>query len=268
MSIKYYNWKQKGGLRTGPDQKDFYGHMASVAYGNTTAGRNDKLKKFKLDDNWTQDTDLSTPDVAILVNKKTKELVSSVTGSRFTDPKHKWRDIRSDIGIALGTDRWGNRTKEVSAIVKKAGEKYKDYDSTITGHSLGGKVAANISKQTGIPTVAYNMGSSPLGVISSRLMKLFGKDTKGSNVIHYTTYKGTTIDPVSISEAIAGTADKTIRVDKASGDIAHSLSHFADGAGKVNNPWIIHVRKIRQKNKGLSYKECLKLASASYKPLK
>ena len=101
MSIKYYNWKQKGGLRT-ENQKDFYGYLASVAYGNTTAGRNDKLKKFKLDEDWVQDTDLSTPDVAILVNKKTKELVSSVTGSRFTDPKHRWRDIRSvDITYSL-----------------------------------------------------------------------------------------------------------------------------------------------------------------------
>jgi hypothetical protein len=266
--VKYHNWRQTGGLRDGPDQQQFYGHMASVAYGNTTAGREEKLKKFKLDD-WVQDTDLSTPDVAILVNKKTKEIVSSVTGSRFTDPIHRFRDIRSDIGIALGTDRWGNRTKEVSAVVKKAGEKYKGYDSTLVGHSLGGKVASNISKQTGIPTIAFNIGSSPLSVVSDRLMKLFGRDHKDSKVIHYTTNKGSTIDPLSVSEAVAGTADKTVLVDKKTDKIAHSLGHFAEGAGKItryiDTPWIIHVRKVRQKNKDLTYKQALKLASASYK---
>ena len=261
--IQYYNWKgQTGGLREGPDQQSYYGHMASVAYGNTTAGREAKLKKFKLDD-WVQDTDLSTPDVAILVNKKTKEIVGSITGSRFKDPKHRFRDIRSDIGIALGTDRWGNRTKEVSAVVRKAGEKYKGYDRTLAAHSLGGKVASNISKQTGIPTVAFNLGSSQLSVISDRLMKLFGKDHKDSKVIHYTTNKGTTVDPLSVSEAVAGTSDKTIHVDKKTDKIAHSMSHF-HGAGKGVSPWIAHVKAYQQKN-NVSYKQAMKDSRASYK---
>ncbi len=45
--VKYHNWKgQTGGLREGPDQQQFYGHMASVAYGNTTAVISSRLMKL------------------------------------------------------------------------------------------------------------------------------------------------------------------------------------------------------------------------------
>ena len=60
---------------------------------------------------------------SIAVNKNTGELVSTATGSRFTSRKHAGRDIRSDVGIFLGTDRLGKRKKEVKAVVKKAGNK-------------------------------------------------------------------------------------------------------------------------------------------------
>jgi len=34
---------------------------------------------------------------------------------------------------------------------------------------------------------------------------------------------------------------------------------------KIMNPWLEHVKKVRAKNKGLSYKEALQKAKASYK---
>ena len=37
---------------------------------------------------------------------------------------------------------------------------------------------------------------------------------------------------------------------------------------KKENPWLIHVNKVKEKNKGKSYKEVLLLASKSYKPVK
>ena len=151
----YYNWTQKSGLRTkDQDQQSFYAKLSSVAYGNTTEGRAAKLKQYKLD-GWKQDVELSTPDIAVLYNPTTREMVSSITGSRFTDKKHAMRDVRSDLGIAAGVDRLGKRTKEVTSVVKKAQSKYQNYDHTLTGHSLGGRTAQNVSKATGIPAVAY-----------------------------------------------------------------------------------------------------------------
>ena len=70
----FYNWKQTGGLR-GKDQQQeqFYARMSKVAYGNTTEGRAIRLNKYGFQD-WIQDEELSTPDVAILYNPKTKSL--------------------------------------------------------------------------------------------------------------------------------------------------------------------------------------------------
>jgi predicted esterase YcpF (UPF0227 family) len=263
----YYNWKQTGGLR-GKDQQQeqFYAKMASVAYGNTTEGRAAKLKKYGFND-WIQDEELSTPDVAILYNPKTKEVVSSITGSRFLDKKHALRDIRSDVSIALGVSRLGSRTRQVKSVVKKAQKKYGEYDHTLSGHSLGGKTAQNISKSLGIPAVAYNIGSSPLGSVSDKLAKWFGADHKDSNVIHYTTnsLKNKVIDPLSVSAAVLGDANETINVKKKTGSIAHSLDHFGAGKKKPQSAWLTHVAKVRAKNTGKPYKDCLRMASATYK---
>jgi hypothetical protein len=263
----YHNWKQQsGGLRgKEQDQQRFYAKMSRVAYGNTTKGRATELKKYGFKD-WIQDEELSTEDVAVLYNPKTKEMISSVTGSRFTDKKHQYRDIRSDIGITFGTDRLGKRTREVKSVVRKAQAKYSGFDHTLTGHSLGGKTAQNISKSLGIPTVAFNIGSSPMGSVTDRIARLIGADHKKSKVIHYTTnsLKNKTVDPLSMSEAGMGTATQTIRVKKTTDDFPHALSHF--GAGKKKkSPWLTHVSTVRGKHPGKPYSECLRIASASYK---
>jgi predicted esterase YcpF (UPF0227 family) len=240
--------------------------MSSVAYGNTTEGRATKMKKYGFND-WIQDTELSTPDVAILYNPKTKEMISSVTGSRFTSQKHALRDIKSDVGIALGVSRLGSRTRNVKKVVKNAQSKYKNYDHTLTGHSLGGKTAQNISKSLGIPAVAFNIGSSPIGAVTDKVAKWFGMDNKKSKVIHYTTNSlaNKTIDPLSVSSAVLGDANETVNVKKKTGDMAHSLKHFGAGKKKAPSAWLTHVASVRQKNPGKSYKECLKMASKSYK---
>ena len=257
---EYYNWNQSGGLRDKRDgQQEFYAKLSSYSYENTE-DRKKKLAKLGFE----LDTELSNDDVMIAVNKKTRELVSTATGSRFTDKRHRFRDTRSDIGIVLGTDRWGKRKKEVKEVVKKAGEKYKGYDHTLSGHSLAGRTMHNISKETGIPAVIFNRGSSPIGALTDKITKWLGKDKKESKVIHYTTNKGLTIDPVSISAKLLGDDTETIKVNnKKDGRISHSISHFT-GAGKKNNTWISHVKAYAKKN-NVSYRQAMQESSKSYK---
>jgi hypothetical protein len=190
-----------------------------------------------------------------------------VTGSRFDDKNHAGRDIRSDIGIALGTSRLGKRTREVKSVVRKANEKYEGYNHTLTGHSLAGKVSQNVSKSLGIPAVTFNIGSSPLGVVTDKIAKMFGADHKDSQVIHYTTnsLKNKTVDPLSVSAAVAGDANETNVVKTKGSDHPHSISHFGAGKKKKSGAWQLHLSKVRSKNPSKSYKECLKLASGSYK---
>ena len=284
--VQYFG-SQKGGTRKDASQQDFYARMASVAYTEGTEARNAKLKKYKLK-GFKVDPELSNDDIATIYNPDTKEIIFSVTGSRFTSKKHAMRDIRSDVGILLGTDRLGKRTKEVKSVVEKGQDKYKDYEPTLVGHSLGGKTARNISKKTGIDAIVYNYGSSPGTIVADKIAKLLGRDVK-SDTVHYTTnkLKNGAIDPVSIYGKMRDDST-TISVDKKKkGGITHSLEHFikddeqegsgcgcqkgkgAPGSGihKKNvkkNKWLIHVDQVKRKNKGMKYSDVLTLASKSY----
>jgi hypothetical protein len=276
------------GLRgRGKQEQEKYAYLSSVAYGLTPTDRDAKLKQFKLDADWAVDHDASTPDVAVLHNSKTKQVVHSIAGTRIDSKKHRWRDLQSDLGIVLGTDRYGGRTKQVGAVVKAARDKYKDYTHELSGHSLGGKVASNLSKETGLGAIVFNKGSSPLSSVVDHISKLFGRDHKDSKVTHYTTNKGGVIDPLSLSTTLLGNDDVTKKietVDPSKG--AHALGGFAIGAGKKKlkggcscnspirepkctkkkspSPWVAHVKSYAVKH-GVSYKEALKGSSASYK---
>lgn len=224
-SCQFLNWPVSGGMRSGDDQQEFYAKMSSIAYGNTPEGRAEKMKKFNLNQDWTLDNDLSNPDISVLVNHKTKEVVHGVTGTRFNDKKHRFRDLRSDLGIVFGVDKLGNRTNEVGNVVKKAKQKYNEYDHTLTGHSLGGKVASNLSKELNMPAVVFNKGSSPLGYVTDKLSNLFNADNKKGEVIHYTTNdisKGN-VDVLSLSSALLD-SDNTKIVKQKYG--AHDLKNF------------------------------------------
>lgn len=270
--------KQVGGLRSKKNkQQEFYGYLSSLAYKNPKI-REEGLAKH----GFILDKDLSNDDIMVAYNPKTFEVVNSMTGSRFSDKKHAMRDIRSDIGIAMGTDRLGKRTKELSNVVKKVQSKYgKDYNYTNTGHSLGSRVSMNVSKKLGIDHVGFNQGSSPLGAISDRLAKLFGKDKEATR-INYTTGK----DILSKSSQLFDDVEtNVVDMKKEVPDTIvgkHSIKNFTgmEGSGKQKgkggkgsgdhktnvkkSPWLIHVDQIRRKNPKLKYKECLTLASKSY----
>jgi hypothetical protein len=225
------------------------------------------MKKYGFSDDWVQDTALSNVDVSVLVNNKTKEVVTGIAGTRINDKKNRFRDIRSDLGIAAGVSRFGKRNSEVKKVVLEAKAKYKDYDITISGHSLGGKTAQNISKSTGIQAVTFNAGSSPVDIVGNKISKLFGQDNKNSNVIHYTTNSiaNKTIDPISVSSAVLKDANETIAVKKINDDSSHSLSQFTGAGKKKKTTWMIHVKSIKLANPTMQYKDVLKLASKSYR---
>ena len=282
--IKYVG-HGRGQRGRGKEEQQKYAYLSSVAYGLPPAERDAKLKRFKLDD-WAVDHAASTPDLAVIHNSKTKQVVHAVTGTRFKSKEHKWRDLRSDLGIVLGTDRL-KRNKEVGATVQAARDKYKDYEHQLSGHSLGGKVASNLSKELGLRAVVFNKGSSPASAIVDHISKLFGRDHKDSKVTHYTTNKGGVVDPLSLSTTLLGNDDATERVESVDpSKSSHSLGTFAVGAGrkklrgggcrcssttqaegpkkKTSSAWVAHVKSYAAQH-GVSYKEAMTKASATYK---
>ena len=102
-------------------------------------------------------------------------MIYSVAGTRTNQKKHAMKDLKEDMLIIAGLDRFGSRPKEVSDVILNAQKKYKTYDETITGHSLGAKIAKTISERTHIPAVIFSVGSSPLSVLSDRVVKMFDR---------------------------------------------------------------------------------------------
>ena len=172
-----------GGLRT-KDQKRFYARMSRIPYKGDRLLRQAQLNRYGLND-WRQDEQLSTPDVSVLVNPKTKEVVTSFVGTREHNPRKIWKDLRSDAGIFFGTSRAGKRTTEAEKVAREAAAKYAGFDHTLTGHSLGGRVAENVSKATGIDSVAYNPGGSPAQWLTDKIASKLGADKEAERVAYH-----------------------------------------------------------------------------------
>jgi hypothetical protein len=268
-SIQFLNWegKAKRGGERKKNQQRFYARAASIAYRNSNEEREKEIKRYMK--GFKLDTELSNDNVAIIYNPKTKEVITSVRGTDLSNPKRRYKDLRTDALIALGVDRFlSKRTKHVKSVFKNTQAKYPSYEHTISGHSLGAKVASNISKSTGTPSVVFNKGSSPLSSnpVTNALSRMFAKDNK---TIHHTTKE---VDPISISAKLFD-RDETKSISKKADLGAHDLENFLSeeqvGAGKSKSKkkrskWILHVQR-HQKTHGCSYGEAMKGASKSYK---
>jgi hypothetical protein len=109
-------------------------------------------------------------------------------------------DVIPDVFIALGLLRFHPRSKKILAVVDRY--KYMGMDVSVTGHSLGGKLAALIGATEGVLAVTFNQGASPMDsnpAVVEIQEKLLGYNY--NNVIHVTT----AIDGVSTTEAIVRT---------------------------------------------------------------
>ncbi len=251
--MKYWIFKQIGGLRNQSEgQREFYALLSKIAY-------EPKKNRKGFPSNFVQDNSLSNDDVLVAVNKSTKEIIIAFAGTRLNRLKSALKDGIADVGIALGIDRLGVRTNKGVKLVKKTMKKYgNSYDYTVTGHSLGGRLAQNVGKRLGIPAVTFSRGSSPLGAVSDKVAQILGRDKEGSKTISYRT-KG---DLIAVSSAIGNDNTKIVQ-DKKKNISAHSLSQYGVGKRKPNR-WLLHVQAVKNKNVGTSYKEILQLASSSY----
>ena len=153
-----------------------------------------------------------------LVNPKTREVVTSFVGTRLSNPKKKWKDLWSDVGIAAGTSRLGKRTDEAEKVAREVAAKYSGYDHTLTGHSLGGRVAENVSKATGIDSVAFNPGGSPAQWLTDKIANKLGADEDAERIAYHVP-----------GDILSEFSDRDHLVD-ASHPSKHALSNF--GAGR------------------------------------
>ena len=267
LRAEFINWTQSGG---GKREKNKYARMSDIAYAKGIKAKRERLKKYDPTGAWTIDAELSGRDATVFKSSKTGEVVVAIRGTDIKSSDTRWRDIRSDIAIALGVSRYTGRTSEINKLVDQVEQKY-DKKPTLSGHSLGGRTAANVARKRNLRAVIFNQGSSPLDAIGGIAQRL-GFVKNAGDIKHYHTSTKGRIDPVSVSASVLepGEAVEAKDTEKS----AHSLSQFVDegeqiGDGKKRrkpraNKWIQHV-KACQKKHGISYRDALKKASATYK---
>jgi hypothetical protein len=87
------------------------------------------------------------------VNNKEKKFIHSVKG---TNPLN-FDDLKTDLNLALGNLKNTDRYKDSKRILNEAKDKYKGYEATLTGHSLGHSIISGIASKDD-KVVGYNGG--------------------------------------------------------------------------------------------------------------
>tara|TARA_B110000908_G_C10112653_1_gene383794 strand:- start:260 stop:856 length:597 start_codon:yes stop_codon:yes gene_type:complete len=141
----------------------------------------------------------------------------------------KTADVIPDLGIALNNFESTQRYKDDKASLKELIKKRGGVDNIkLTGHSLGGKVAAKLGEEFGIETNTYNKGSTPLqlqnDVLKGIACKLMPNTSYCTNSKLVTNHIVKT-DPISVWNIFSTQKNKWYDATETN---SHSLKNFID----------------------------------------
>lgn len=182
-----------------------YAILASAAYArNDNAQALEKITtgsggRFKGSDYEILEGD---KDYKVFMKIETGEVVVACRGTNGVD------DIIPDVLIMGGGLSFSARARKIVKVVHNYKRNY-EYVS-VTGHSLGGKLAANASVSEDVFAVTFNQGSSPIDYFSQKI----GKKTMGyhyDNILHFTNC----MDGLSTSACLIDN-EHTIKIDTSS----------------------------------------------------
>lgn len=118
------------------------------------AGYGDKNYQKKLHQmGYKKDSLISNRNNHIYYNDKDKKFIHNVKG---TNP-FSFDDLKTDANLALGNLKNTDRYKDSKRILNLAKDKYKGYEATLTGHSLGHSIISGIASKND-KVVGYNGG--------------------------------------------------------------------------------------------------------------
>ena len=148
----------------------------------------------------------------VFINKDKKDIVVSHRGTNTSSKSN----LISDIAIGFGTQGSTERFQRAVRKDKKIKKMFPDHTIQITGHSLGGTIGAQSSKENNIRGIFYNIGSG----IPSLSTILSQRQKKDDNITHYST----NYDPISIQSKKFNI--NQVRVKTKKGNNAHDLKNF------------------------------------------
>ena len=112
---------------------------------------NKKAKQKILNEGYQKDKKLSSGNQKVFFNPNTNSLLFNVAGT------HNLKDVGTDFNLAVGNLKNTSRYKSAKRTLEKAKEKYTPENTTVTGHSLGASVGANIASK-GDRFLGFNAG--------------------------------------------------------------------------------------------------------------
>ena len=123
------------------------------------------LNNNQIIEDYSLDNELSTPEQRVYKNNK-NEIVVASRGTHLKTKKDTLNDLRSDLLLSVGLQRFDPRVKREKENLKRVEEKYcKDGCNINTvGHSLGAQVANELGKSSGNVKGVYsfNKGGTAL----------------------------------------------------------------------------------------------------------
>jgi hypothetical protein len=209
-----------------------YALFSKGAYMRKSDNRQKILDDYKI--GYTLDQRESTKDIAIYkkndgVLSDDPDVVMAFRGTKY------FRDVLADKKITMSEIEKSGRFKKSYKLFQKVFNQSVDNDKTmvVTGHSLGGSIAAAIGRLDTIPSITFNPGSGA---------SVLTKDQHMGNSVQYTTNGSDQADPISwLSSVSSRPGEEVVTVGenklksifpKFSLD-AHSLSNFLpEGASK------------------------------------
>lgn len=127
------------------------------------------------------DTSLSTGDWTVYKNKTTNAATIAFRGTT-DNPLHSsfYRDAGADIAAFFGAQKLNSRYKRADRLTQQVIDKYGKENVTVTGHSLGGQLAAYVSNKYKVDASTFNALVTPKDVFDNRAGK-----TDWSHVTQY-----------------------------------------------------------------------------------
>jgi hypothetical protein len=210
-------WAQTG-YEDSDDVRKKFARLSQIAYLNSKE-RKRAIADFswKYKDKFIILTNLSDRDRLVVYDEDCKKAIVAIRG---TDIKNKTqnrrRDLIADTYIAFGFTQRSARYKESEQVVKTLIKKFGHNNVILTGHSLGGKLAFELSKQYKLPAIVFNQFSTPFN------------RSKNPHSTHFTTSDLTrlsSIDPFSISSKLFDD-QKVILTDTNPHLSTHTITNF------------------------------------------
>lgn len=185
--------------------------IASKSYKKKQKGGNSKLsdevyksKEKRTDrDGYKEDKSLSKEKSSVYV--KDGKAVVAVRGTSDL------RDIGTDALVALGVSKKGKRYKKEKQLVKEAIDKYGKDNVSVSGHSLGGTIARDLSRDLGVKAETYNSGASVRQLVEDIGDKIACKNRKNGKRCRKSKLvksERTRADPVSLLGAVSSKSVK------------------------------------------------------------